>query len=48
MLNPQTLTQLARFDTPVSGHGLWVDALTGDIYLASVGSKKLIKYVRQR
>jgi hypothetical protein len=38
---------LARFDTPVSGHGLWVDA-TGDIYLASVGSKRLIKYVRQR
>jgi DNA-binding beta-propeller fold protein YncE len=39
---------LARFDTPVSGHGLWVDALSGDIYLASVGAKKLIKYVRQR
>jgi hypothetical protein len=38
---------LARFDTPVSGHGLWVDAV-GDIYLASVGSKKLIKYVRKR
>ena len=39
---------LARFDTPVSGHGLWVDAITGDVYLASVGAKKLIKYVRQR
>jgi len=38
---------LARFDTPVSGHGLWVDA-TGDIYLASVGGKKLIKYERKR
>ena len=39
---------LARFDTPVSGHGLWVDAITGDVYLASVGAKKLIKYVRKR
>jgi DNA-binding beta-propeller fold protein YncE len=39
---------LARFDTPVSGHGLWVDALTGDVYLASVGAKKLIKYERKR
>jgi DNA-binding beta-propeller fold protein YncE len=38
---------LARFDTPVSGHGLWVDS-AGDIYLASVGGKKLIKYVRRR
>jgi DNA-binding beta-propeller fold protein YncE len=38
---------LARFDTPVSGHGLWVDAITGDVYLASVGAKKLIKYVRK-
>ena len=38
---------LARFDTPVSGHGLWVDVV-GDIYLASVGSKRLIKYVRKR
>ena len=39
---------LARFDTPVSGHGLWVDAITGDVYLASVGAKKLIKYERKR
>jgi DNA-binding beta-propeller fold protein YncE len=39
---------LARFDTPVSGHGLWVDAITGDVYLASVGAKKLIKYARKR
>jgi hypothetical protein len=31
----------------VSGHGLWVDS-AGDIYLASVGGKKLIKYVRRR
>jgi len=38
---------LARFDTPVSGHGLWVDS-AGDIYLASVGARKLIKYVRKR
>jgi len=38
---------LARFDTPVSGHGLWVDAITGDVYLASVGAKKLIKYERK-
>ncbi len=38
---------LARFDTPVSGHGLWVDS-AGEIYLASVGGKKLIKYVRRR
>jgi DNA-binding beta-propeller fold protein YncE len=38
-------TVLARFDTAASGHGLWVDS-RGDIYLASVGSKKLIKYVR--
>jgi DNA-binding beta-propeller fold protein YncE len=38
---------LARFDTPASGHGLWVDS-TGDIYLASVGARKLIKYVRTR
>jgi DNA-binding beta-propeller fold protein YncE len=40
-------TVLARFDTPVSGHGLWVDS-RGDIYLASVGARKLVKYVRQR
>ena len=38
---------LARFETAASGHGLWVDS-RGDIYLASVGGKKLIKYVRQR
>jgi sugar lactone lactonase YvrE len=38
---------LARFDTPASGHGLWVDSL-GDIYLASVGARKLIKYVHKR
>jgi len=38
---------LARFETAASGHGLWVDS-AGDIYLASVGAKKLIKYVRQR
>jgi hypothetical protein len=38
---------LARFETAASGHGLWVDS-TGDIYLASVGAKKLIKYVRRR
>jgi len=38
---------LARFDTPVSGHGLWVDS-AGDIYLASVGARKLIKYVHER
>ena len=38
---------LARFDTAASGHGLWVDS-RGDIYLASVGSKKLIKYVRHQ
>lgn len=37
---------LARFDTP-SGHGLWVDSV-GDIYLASVGGKKLVKYIRKR
>ena len=36
---------LARFETAASGHGLWVDS-TGDIYLASVGAKKLIKYAR--
>jgi DNA-binding beta-propeller fold protein YncE len=38
---------LARFETAASGHGLWVDS-TGDIYLASVGAKKLIKYARKR
>ena len=38
---------LARFETAASGHGLWVDS-TGDIYLASVGAKKLIKYARRR
>ena len=38
---------LARFETAASGHGLWVDS-AGDIYLASVGAKKLIKYVRER
>ena len=38
---------LARFETAASGHGLWVDS-AGDIYLASVGAKKLIKYLRQR
>jgi DNA-binding beta-propeller fold protein YncE len=38
---------LARFETAASGHGLWVDS-AGDIYLASVGAKKLIKYARQR
>lgn len=38
---------LARFDTAASGHGLWVDSV-GDIYLASVGARTLIKYVRQR
>ena len=38
---------LARFETAASGHGLWVDS-TGNIYLASVGAKKLIKYARKR
>ena len=38
---------LARFETAASGHGLWVDS-AGDIYLASVGAKKLIKYARRR
>jgi hypothetical protein len=38
---------LARFETASSGHGLWVDSV-GDIYLASVGARNLIKYVRQR
>src|SRR5207249_4934198 len=30
---------LARFDTPGSGHGLWVDS-AGDIYLAEAGGKR--------
>jgi hypothetical protein len=38
---------LARFETAASGHGLWVDS-AGDIYLASVGAKQLIKYARKR
>ena len=38
---------LARFETAASGHGLWVDS-AGNIYLASVGAKKLIKYARKR
>lgn len=38
---------LARFETATSGHGLWVDS-AGDIYLASVGAKTLIKYARKR
>lgn len=37
---------LARFDSPL-GHGLWVHS-AGDIYLASVGGRSLIKYVRKR
>jgi len=37
---------LARFDTPGSGHGLWVDS-HGDIYLAEAGGKRLTKYLHK-
>jgi hypothetical protein len=37
---------LARFDTPGSGHGLWVDSI-GDIYLAEAGGKRLTKYIHK-
>jgi len=37
---------LARFDTPGSGHGLWVDS-AGDIYLAEAGGKRLTKYTHK-
>jgi len=37
---------LARFDTPGSGHGIWVDS-AGDIYLAEAGGKRLTKYIHK-
>ena len=38
---------LARFDTPGSGHALWVDS-AGDIYLAEAGGRRLTKYIHKR